>query len=567
MADWLGQAWASPALLLIVGGLVLPFLPRRLRPWFGLALPTLSLILLCALPEGRHGVVSLFGFDLVTLRVDHLSFIWVLIFHVAAFIGALYALHVRDTMQHVAALTYAGAAIGAVLAGDLVTLFIYWELTAVTSVFLIWARRSETAYRAGLRYLTVHAISGLLLMAGVVIHYRATGSIAFDHIGIDSLAGWLIFLGFGIKCAFPLLHNWLKDAYPEATVTGTVILSVFSTKLALYGLARGFAGTELLIVIGCVMACFPIFFAVIENDMRRVLSYSLINQLGYMVVGIGVGTELAIDGTAAHAFAEILFKALLFMSMGAVLYRTGTIKASKLGGLFKSMPWTTGMCIVGSLSISAFPLFSGFITKSMIMTATAGEGYWIAWLALVVAAAGVLDHAGIKIPYFTFFHHDSGRRCREAPWNMLLAMGIAAVLCIGIGVYPEPLYAILPYPVDYSAYTTAHILSQLQLLLFAILAFTVLMRSGLYPDEVSAINLDSDWLYRRLLPGCAHTFRRLGQSAASAAVPRFDRLRNFGTRQLKRFYAGDGVMSRSWSTGIMALWVAVILAAYLVIYY
>lgn len=567
MAEWLGHPLLSPALLLMAGGLALPLLPKSLRHWFALLLPVAGLALLCALPTGRHGVTSLLGFDLVTLRVDHLSFIWAVIFHIAAFIGGLYALHVRDTMQHVAALTYAGAAIGAVLAGDLVTLFIFWELTAVTSVFLIWARRSETAYRAGLRYLAVHAISGLLIMAGVVIRYRATGSIAFNHIGIDSLSGVLIFLGFGIKCAFPFLHNWLQDAYPKATVTGTVMLSVFSTKLAIYALARGYAGTDVLITIGAVMACFPIFFAVIENDMRRVLSYSLNNQLGYMVVGIGIGTPLAIDGTAAHAFAHIIYKALLFMSMGAVLYRTGTIKASRLGGLFKSMPWTAGLCIVGSLSISAFPLFSGFVTKSMILTATAGEGHWIAWLALVVASAGVLDHSGIKIPYFSFFHHDSGIRCREAPWNMLLAMGIAAFLCIGIGVYPEPLYALLPYPVDYSAYTAEHILSQLQLLLFAALAFTVLMRRGLYPSEDPAINLDTDWLYRRLLPALARSVTRSGNNLARPTATLLQRGRVAAGQRLRQIYAGNGVMSRAWSTGAMVAWVTVVLAAYLLIYY
>ena len=320
---------------------------------------------------------------------------------------------------------------------------------------------------------------------------------------------WLILLAFGIKCAFPLLHNWLQDAYPEATITGTVVLSVFTTKLAIYALARGFAGTELLIPIGAAMTVFPIFFAVIENDMRRVLSYSLNNQLGFMVVGVGIGTEMAINGAAGHAFAHILYKSLLFMAMGAVLYRVGTIKASELGGLYKSMPWTTAFCIVGSMSISAFPLMSGFVTKSMILFAAAEEHLWVVWLVLLFASAGVLDHSGIKIPFFTFFAHDSGKRCEEAPLNMRLAMGVIAVACIAIGVFPQLLYSLLPYATDYAPYTSTHVVTQLQLLLFSALGFVMLFRSGLYPPEIPSVNLDFDWLYRKAAP-------RLGRATLSA---------------------------------------------------
>ena len=286
----------------------------------------------------------------------------------------VYAWHVRDLTQQLAGLIYAGSAIGAALAGDLFTLFIFWEGTAVSSVLLVWASGTRASYRAGMRYLVVQFVSGILLFGGAVVLYQETGSLRFEHIGLEGLAGWLIFFAFGIKCAFPLLHNWLQDAYPQATVTGTVFLSAFTTKLAVYALARGFAGTPELIWIGAIMTAFPIFYAVIENDLRRVLAYSLNNQLGFMVVGIGVGTELALNGTAAHAFCHIIYKALLFMSMGAVLLRTGTVNGSELGGLYKSMPRTTGLCIVGAASISAFPLTSGFISKSLIITAVALEG-------------------------------------------------------------------------------------------------------------------------------------------------------------------------------------------------
>jgi multicomponent Na+:H+ antiporter subunit D len=490
----------NPGLVMILGALLVPLVRGQLRRALLLTLPVLGMAYTVTLEAGTTVDLTLFSYTLEVLRVDKLALVWGYIFHIAAFLGVLYAIHEDDWVQGAMAQIYMGSAVGAVFAGDLITLFVFWELTAISSVFLIWARKTERSFHTGMRYLIVQIGSGVLLLAGALLIYADTGSIAFNHIGIDSLGGKIIFLAFGIKCAFPLLHNWLQDAYPEATVTGTVILSAFTTKLAVYALARGYAGTEVLILIGTIMTAFPIFYAVIENDLRRVLAYSLNNQLGFMVVGIGIGTELSINGTAAHAFSHILYKALLFMSMGAVLFRTGTIKGSELGGLHKTMPWTTGFCIIGAASISAFPLFSGFISKSMILTALGHEGYWFPWAVLVFASAGVFHHSGIKIPYFAFFAHDSGLRPKEAPLNMLLAMGIAAFLCIGIGVYPDALYAILPFPVDYVPYTTAHVITQLQLLMFSALAFTFLMLTGLYPPELKSTNLDSDWIYRRLIP-------------------------------------------------------------------
>ena len=557
----------NPAFILIVGGLLVPLLHGTLRKAFMLALPLLGIMQLWGLPYGEMGLIQIFEFQLVTLRLDQLSFIFALIFFIAAFLGVLYALHVKDTIQHVAALVYSGAAIGAALAGDLLTLFVYWELTAIASVFLIWARRTQHAFRVGMRYLIIQIGSGVILLAGVVLHVSATHSLAFNHIGLEAPGGWLIFIAFGIKCAFPLLHNWLQDAYPEATVTGTVILSAFTTKLAVYALARGFAGTELLIYIGATMTAFPIFYAVIENDLRRVLAYSLNNQLGFMVVGIGIGTELALNGTAAHAFCHILYKALLFMSMGAVLLRAGTVKGSELGGLYKSMPWTTGFCIIGAASISAFPLFSGFVSKSLILTAVAVEHHWFVWLVLLFASAGVFHHSGIKIPYFAFFAHDSGIRCQEAPRNMLIAMGLTAFLCLFIGMVPSALYALLPYEVDYAPYTTAHVITQLQLLMFSALAFTILMRTGLYPPELRSVNLDSDWFYRKLLPAGIQRIIAIGSYYQPHLSARRQRRIAAFIDELYKHHGPEGRFARTWPTGSMVLWVAILLASCLLFYY
>jgi multicomponent Na+:H+ antiporter subunit D len=556
-----------PGLILLIGAFVAPFLQGRLRSIFMLALPLLGIWQLTQMDIGSYGAMSLFGMELVHVRVDKLSLVFGYIFYIAAFIGIIYALHKDDRLEETAALAYVGAAIGATFAGDLVTLFVYWELTAITSVFIVWAGRNPRAYKAGQRYLIIQVTSGVLLAAGAIVRANETGSISFDNIGLDSPGGLLILIAFGIKAAFPFLHNWLQDSYPEASETGTVFLSAFTTKLAVYALARGFAGTEELIWIGVTMAAFPIFYAVIENDLRRVLVYSLNNQVGFMVAGVGIGTELALNGAAAHAFAHILYKALLLMSVGAVLYRTGTAKGSELGGLFRTMPWTLGFCIVGSASISAFPLFSGFVTKTMILAAAVEEGFVIPYLILLFASAGVFHHSGIKIPFFVFFAHDSGKRPKEAPTNMLIAMGIAAALCIGIGVYPAPLYALLPFPVDYNPYTMSHVVADLQLLMFSALAFAVLQRTGLYPPELRSTVLDTDWFYRKfgvwlvgfLTRGITEMHRDIIATLQSL-LARFIRV-------IFRFHGPDGILARTNAVGPSVAVIVVLLTAFVLVFY
>jgi multicomponent Na+:H+ antiporter subunit D len=553
-----------PFLPFFIAALLVLITRGWLRHLILLATPVLGgLHLWLDVTPGIITTVSIMQYELVLMRADLLSLLFGYLFHIAAFIAVIFALHVRDTTQHVASLLYAGSALGAVFAGDLITLFIFWELLAISSVFLIWTSRTERAIRSGMRYLIIQVSSGLLLLAGALVQYYQTGSLAFDFIGLQGISGWLIFLAFGIKCAFPFLHNWLTDAYPEATPTGTVFLSAFTTKTAVYALARGFPGTELLIYIGAVMTCFPIFFAVIENDLRRVLAYSMINQLGFMVCGIGIGTALALNGTVAHAFSHVLYKALLFMSMGAVLYRAGTIKASDLGGLYKSMPKTALLCIVGACSISAFPLFSGFVSKSMVMAAMIEEGYDYLWLVLLFASAGVLHHAGIKVPYSAFFAHDSGIRIKEAPLNMLFAMSIAAVLCIFIGSQPQHLYALLPWEIDYWPYDTTHVLSQLQLLLFSALAFVWMNKQGLHPPEMHAVNIDVEWLYRKLMPNAARSTwsasQRIGNSFAEFVhLSLIAGGKTMGRTRLGRFH-----LAASWPTGSMVFWIAVILGLFL----
>ena len=580
-----------PFVLFFVGAVVIAFTRGTARKVLILAIPLVGgLNLWFGVEPGLHLQFDLLGYTLTPYRADKLSLLFGYLFHLAAFLGFVYALHLGDGapegsvagevgeddiignasagLQHVAAMVYAGSALGAVFAGDFITLFIFWELLAISSAFLVWARKSERSYATGFRYLIIHVISGVLLLSGALMLAHETGSIEFGDVGLvgTGAAGWILLLSFGIKAGFPLLHNWITEAYPESTPTGTVFLSAFTTKVAVYALARSFVGTDVLIYIGTAMTFFPIFYAVLENDLRRVLGYSMINQIGFMVAGIGIGTGMAVNGAVAHAFADVIFKGLLFMSMGAVMTMTGRTKGTDLGGIYKTMPFTAGLCIVGASAISAFPLFSAFVTKSMIMVAAIEEHHYVVWLFMLFASAGVLEHAGIKIPFFSFFAHDSGIRAKEPPRNMLIAMSIGAVLCVLIGVFPTQFYTLLPYEMDYHPYDLRHVVTQLQLLAFGALGFITLVKSGVYPDEKRAIHVDAEWFYRKAGPWLVGT---VGRAVTRVDVyVRSSVLEFVGSimHGAKRTHGPVGPLAKSWPTGSMVLWVAILLVAYLLFY-
>lgn len=569
MADFL-----NPGVLFTLGALVSLVIPGAIRRYFMLAVVVISAWILYGMPLGQTGMVSLFGLELVVTRLDALSRIFAIAFHIAAALNIIYGWHVKDRVESFAALAYPGAALGGVLAGDWLTLFVWWELAAITSAFLVLGPRLRSTYLSTMRYLAIQIASGVLLLGGIVLVFRENNSLMFEALSLRNEEGalnfgpLLVFLAFGIKSAFPLLHNWVQDAYPKSTLSGTIMLSVFTTKLAVYALARGFAGTPELIWIGATMTIFPIFFALIENDLRKVLCYSINNQVGFMITGIGIGTATALNGSIGYAFGNIIFESLLFMSLGAVMYRTGTSKATELGGIYRTMPWTLFLCIIGALSISAFPGTLGFVTKGLIIDGVGEEHHFIIWLILLFASAGVLEHAGIKIPYFTFFAHDSGKRPKEAPLHMLLAMGVSAFLCISLGFYPDPLYALLPDQeqiAEYHPYTAYHIVEQLQLLLFAVLAFAVLIKMKWYPPEVPSTNLDSDWLYR--VPG-RHALMALVGLVVSlwhGVWWGVQRLVTGITHRLHAWHGPEGALARSWPIGFMAMFTAIMLGLMLIV--
>ena len=559
----MNSALMHPGLLLVLGSVPLALLKGTARSLVALLLP-LGALWFVWQPGGMFWQTHMAGFELKLIVIDPLSRMFATIFTVMAFGGALFSLNQSSRVELPAAFLYAGSAIGVVLAGDLLTLFVFWELMSVASLLVIWSAGTGRAYRASLRYFMVHLLGGLLLLIGICGHVLETGSTQFAAMAPDSAAHWLILAGFLVNAGALPFSAWLPDAYPEASWSGTVFLSAFTTKTAVYVLLRGFPGADVLILVGLCMIFYGIIYALLENDMRRILAYSIVNQVGFMVTGIGIGTETALNGTAAHAFTHIIYKALLLMSAGSVLLMTGKRKCTDLGGLFHTMPLTATCGIVGALSISSFPLTSGFVSKSMISQAAADQHMQIVWLLLAAASAGVFLHAGIKFPWFVFFQKDSGLRPPEPPLNMRLAMVLFAALCIGLGVFYQPLYRMLPYATDYVPYTGYHVVSQLQLLLFSGLVFFVILG---WLRRTLTITLDFDWFYRRLGPVLAqraehglHVSRALGTalivgSFRRTAIPFID------------LHRPNAFFARTWSTSGMALGVMVILLGYLLGYY
>lgn len=486
-----------PALFLILGGLTLSVIPKNIRSIAFILFPLVALGALFSLPNGFTITYDFASYEITLVHIDSLNRVFAIIFTLIAVIGGIFAYHISDKTQQISALIYAGGALGVTFAGDWLTLFIFWEIMAVSSTFLIWAQKDRDSGDVGLRYLLVHIFGGGLLFAGILLHIAESGSILITALpNIYTLSSVLILLGVAVNAAVPPLHAWLADSYPKATITGSVFMSAFTTKSAIYVMIRVFPEWEILIWVGVFMALYGTVFALISNDIRQILAYSIISQLGYMVTAIGIGSEMAINGAVAHAFGHILYKSLLFMAAGAVIYSTGKSRLSELGGLAHKMKWVMVFYMIGAFSISGFPLFNGFISKTMIMSAIGDAHFEWVMLLFLVASVGSYLHSGLKIPYFTFFGNkrNTDMSIEEVPLNMKVAMGIGGVFCIAFGLFPDLIYGILPYSTSYRPYSVYHLVEMIQILVMGFIVF------WFFKDKLNIsfdVLLDTDWFYRK----------------------------------------------------------------------
>ncbi len=514
--------WIHPGIVILLGAFLIPVIRNeKVKKAYFLLLPIIGLIILILTSMGVFGIIPPYPdalhkwripflhYTLELGRIDKLSMIFAYVYVIAAFCMNIFALRVKKDWEHVAAMIYVGSSLGAVFARDLFTLYFFLEIMSFSATFLVWFRGTKTAMGAGFRYLFWHLFSGVCVLAGAIIHVQTTGSIEFVHfpwgLGWDYFGYYLILLGFLINSACTPFHSWLSDAYSEASVTGAIYMTAYTTKTGIYCLIRGFSGVEIVMFMGAISAVFALFLAVLENDGRRLCSYHIISQLGYMVCGVGIGTHMAVNGAASHALCHIIYNALLYMGASTVLSVAGTSKFSETGGLYKYMPLSWALYMVGGFSISGFPLFNGFVSKCMTIEAAELIHQPIVYLLLEGATVGTFLHTGLKLPWNIWFQGrkeppaDIKAKLKESrintPINMLVGMGILAFLCIFIGVYPYILYGMLPHPVEFIPFTPTRVFSILQLFLFTFPAFWLLRA---LVRGMPTYTVDSDWFGRIL---------------------------------------------------------------------
>ena len=555
-----------PSLVLLFGAVGIAAARGRLRDAFVLGGPLLALLAVLAVPDGVVLSGEFLSQHVEPLEGSAVRRLFGIIFSLMTFAGGLYALRQASATELAAANAYAAGALGVTFSGDLLSLFVWWEVMAIASSLVVWCGGRERSRAAGFRYAVMHIAGGLILMVGIIGVISVSGDTDVRVLTgqADTLGMWVWFVlaGVLVNTAAPPVSAWLADAYPEASPTGTVFLSAFTTKSAVLTLILLFPGEPLLIGVGLWMVFYGILYALLENDARRILAYSVVNQVGFMVCAVGIGTTVALNGASAHAFAHIMYKALLFMSAGVVLHRTGLSRCTDLGGLFRTMPVTTICGIIGALAISSFPLTSGYTTKTLISVAADESGLVLVYFLLAAASAGVFLHAGIKFPWFVFFQKDSGLRPKDAPWNMALAMVLLAAGCIALGVFHQPFYALLPYAVDYHPYAPAKVLYYVQLLLFSGLAFFVLLP---LMKRTRTISLDWDWFWRGPGVRLGRWLTRAVESLESGVAGAGRSLTSWSAARTAALLGPGGRFHRPLPIGGTALWIAVLLTAFVVI--
>lgn len=555
-----------PGLILIAAAAILALTAGRGRPAVVLGAPALTLVGVWLVPEGAGASLTFLEHSLNPVHSTAVGRMFATIFAIAAFAGALYALPNARTLEYIFAFIYAGSAINVTFSGDWISLLVWWEVMAIASTAVIWCAGTERSWQAGLRYLFLHLLGGVILMFGLAAWIAETGSVEIVALtdSFDSPAVWMILAGVAINAGAPPLWPWVADAYPQASPSGTVFLSAFTTKTAVYVLLIAFPGAAVLVPIGLAMIAYGAIFALLADEMRRLLSYSIVGQVGFMVVCIGIGTPLALDAAAAHAFAHILYKALLLMAAGSVVYMTGRERLSELGGLGRSMRLTALCALLGGLAIAAAPLTAGYASKSLISAALGDAHATAAWFGVMAASALALIYVGLRFPWFAFYDRDTNLEAGDPPAPMRYAMLGVAGLILVFGVFSDALYAMLPHGSSYHPYTVDHVLSQVELLVFPALVFFASLPL-IRPRPMRL--LDFDWFWR--VAGA-----RIARDGTETVASARNSLEAVGLRQLElagdtlyRHHGPQGALARTWPSGSMVLWVGLMLLAYLIFYY
>ena len=497
----------TPGLIFILGSFFTFLVKKNLQKLVILSIPFLAAYNLFY--TSSPSTIPFLTGSLDLMHTDTLSVLFGSLFIFVSIIAFIYGFNTAKHSEYIAALIYIGSAISVVFTKDYISLYIFWELMALSSVFLILLKGTNFSRKAGLRYIVVHLVGGLILLAGIILQIHQTDSILIAPLELTSVSTILIFIGVLVNAAAVPFSSWLTDAYPESTLMGGVILSSITTKTALYVLLRVFAGVDILIFIGAFMAVYGVFFGLIENNIRRCLAFSVINQLGFKLLAVGLGSPLAIAGACLHAVCGVIYNSVLWMTAGSIIERTGKENFSDLSALRSKMPVIFTYALIGVASISALPLTSGFVSKKLIVKAVEKANLVGPWIMLEIASFGVILFIACKFIYFAFIRTNPNVVISVKKINpfMSISTSVMAFLCIYLGLFPKSLYNVVPYSAELLASTPSYFsaiyikyfsnsLISVQKFLFTVSIFLIFINFKFINNKIT---LDFDWFYRRLL--------------------------------------------------------------------
>lgn len=494
-----------PGLIMMLGGLIVAFLPDKFKKYqdkIALIVPVLSFIsffTLNAKSAITYGITD--SLVLKLIHFDNLAYAFMLILCIIAVITAIYGQGIQKQLECGMSMFYTGSIMGIILAGDVISLIVFWEIAAFASMYVIYSSHNREAARSSFRYILVHSFGGNMMLVGLLMYMFKYGA-AIANISSHTHEGffWFILIGAAVNAAIPPLNSWMSDSYPESTLTGTVYLASCTSKAAIFILIRFFAGMQALVWIGVIMAVFAALMAIMENDLRRLLSYHIVSQLGMMVASVGIEGAMGANGATAHVITNILFKGVLLMGAGAVIYATGKKKITELGGLGRRMPVTSICFLISSLAIAGLPGLSGFVSKAVIMDAMHEAGFTVPALLMTIAGVGTLLSITLKINYYVFWGPCDERTAimplKEVPKTMEWAMIAGTALTVFIGLFPQAFYFILPYDCPVHPYHLAHIMEYVFIFIGGGIPFFMYIKN-MRPHE--EITIDFDWFYRRPL--------------------------------------------------------------------
>ena len=430
----------NPGLIYLIGSIGLYIIKQEWRKYLALITAISAGVVLFILPQGQLLKLPFLDFELILLEVTPITRFIAIIFIFFNIASIIYGINLFTRKDYWLSYFYIGSSLTIILVGDFFSFYICWELMTISSYFLIFNNSQPLTRQTSYYYFVMHLVGAISLLWGILLHYSAVGSMALTTVQVGLP---FFILAVGIKLAFIGLHTWLPKNYANTPFYISVILSAYTTKVGVYACYKLLPTVDYLAYAGVISAVLGVIFALAQTKIRNILSYHIISQIGYMIVALEVSTSTSVSliGGFFHLGNHILYKGLLFMTAGVVIYATDKEDLINLGGLYKELPYTTIYIIIAAASISGIPLFNGYVSKLLIKKGVSDPILiWGMYLAGIGTSLSFL-----KIIYFGFFRTPKQKvNIKQQPSSgMIISMGLLAAACVIIGLRPQVLLQVL----------------------------------------------------------------------------------------------------------------------------